>query len=95
CSSFPNMLKYFGDFGGGVNLKFFLQVLLLIDSIALIAIIILQPSKGEGLGAIGSGGQMFFAKNKGLEKLLDKATMWLGIMFGVLLVLSEIYEKFF
>lgn len=75
-------------------MKFFLQVLLLIDSIALIAIIILQPSKGEGLGAIGSGGQMFFAKNKGLEKLLDKTTMWLGIMFGVLLILSEIYEKF-
>ncbi len=72
-------------------MKFFLQILLLIDSIFLIAIIILQPSKGEGLGAIGSGGQMFFAKNKGFEKLLDKATMWLGIMFGVLLVLSEIY----
>ncbi len=72
-------------------MKFFLQILLLIDSIALIAIIILQPSKGEGLGAIGSGGQMFFAKNKGLEKLLDKATMWLGIAFGVLLILAEIY----
>ncbi len=76
-------------------MKFFLQILLLIDSIALVAIIVLQPSKGEGLGAIGSGGQMFFAKNKGLEKLLDKATMWLGIMFGVLLILSEIYEKVF
>lgn len=75
-------------------MKFFLQILLLIDSVILVTIIILQPSKGEGLGAIGSGGQMFFAKNKGLEKLLDKATMWLGIMFGVLLILTEIYEKF-
>ena len=75
-------------------MKLFLQIMLLIDSIILIAIIILQPSKGEGLGAIGSGGQMFFAKNKGFEKLLDKATMWLGILFGVLLILAEVYEKF-
>lgn len=72
-------------------MKFFLQILLLIISLVLTVIIVLQPSKGEGLGAIGSGGQMFFAKNKGLEKLLDKATMWLGILFGVLLILVEIY----
>ena len=72
-------------------MKLFLQILLLIDSIILITIIILQPSKGEGLGAIGSGGQMFFAKNKGFEKLLDKVTMWLGILFGVLLILAAIY----
>lgn len=88
------MLKYLEDFGGGVDLKLFLQILLLIDCITLIAIIILQPSKGEGLGAIGSGGQMFFAKNKGFEKLLDKATMWLGILFGVLLILAEVYGKY-
>jgi protein translocase SecG subunit len=61
--------------------------------VALIVIVIVQPSKGEGLGAIGSGGQMFFAKNKGLEKLLDKATMWLAIIFGLLLVLVDIYGK--
>ena len=76
-------------------MKTVLQVLLLIDIIALIAIIILQPSKGDGLGAIGSGGQMFFAKNKGLEKLLDKATMWLGITFGLLLILVEMYDRVF
>lgn len=76
-------------------MKTLLQILLLIDAIALIVIIILQPSKGEGLGAIGSGGQMFFAKNKGLEKLLDKATMWMGIVFGLLLILVEIYDRVF
>jgi preprotein translocase subunit SecG len=74
-------------------LKLFFQVVLLIVSLALIAIIILQPSKGEGLGAIGSGGQMFFAKNKGIEKLLDKATMWLSIVFGLLLILVEVYQR--
>lgn len=76
-------------------MKTFLQILLMIDAVALIAIIVLQPSKGEGLGAIGSGGQMFFAKNKGLEKLLDKATMWLAIVFGILLVLVEVYDRVF
>lgn len=73
----------------------FLKVLLMIDAVALIAIIVLQPSKGEGLGAIGSGGQLFFAKNKGLEKLLDKATMWLAIVFGLLLILVEVYDRVF
>ncbi len=76
-------------------MKLFVQILLLLVSIALTAIIILQPSKGEGLGSIGSGGQMFFAKNKGLEKLLDKVTMWLAIVFGLLLIFVEVYDKIF
>jgi preprotein translocase subunit SecG len=74
-------------------LNIFLQILLLLVSLALIVIIILQPSKGEGLGAIGSGGQMFFSKNKGFEKLLDKVTMWLAIIFGLLLMLVDIYGR--
>jgi preprotein translocase subunit SecG len=81
--------------GGVYLLKLIFQLLLMVVSLGLITIIILQPSKGEGLGAIGSGGQMFFAKNKGLEKLLDKVTMWLSITFGVLLILVEIYDKVF
>jgi preprotein translocase subunit SecG len=76
-------------------LKMVLQILLLLVSVALTALIVLQPSKGEGLGSIGSGGQMFFSKNKGLEKLLDKATMWLAIGFGVLLIFVEIFDKLF
>ncbi|HBE76626.1 MAG TPA: preprotein translocase subunit SecG [Firmicutes bacterium] len=76
-------------------MKLVIQIILMIVAVALTAIIILQPSKGEGLGAIGSGGQMFFAKNKALEKLLDKATMWLSIVFGLLLVLVEIYDRLF
>jgi preprotein translocase subunit SecG len=75
------------------RVRLFLQICLLTVSVALIGIIIFQPSKGEGLGAIGSGGQMFFAKNKGLEKQLDKITMWLSIAFGVLLMLVEVFFK--
>ncbi len=76
-------------------MKLVIQIILFVIAIALTAIIILQPSKGEGLGAIGSGGQMFFSKNKALEKLLDKATMWLAIIFGLLLILVEIWDRFF
>ncbi len=76
-------------------MKLVIQIILFVIAIALTAIIILQPSKGEGLGAIGSGGQMFFSKNKALEKLLDKATMWLAIVFGLLLILVEVWDRFF
>lgn len=75
-------------------MKLAIEIVLMLVSIGLISLIILQPSKGEGLGAIGSGGQMFFSKNKGLEKLLDKATMWLAIVFGLLLIIVEMYGKF-
>lgn len=76
-------------------MKLALQVLLLIVSVTLVVIIVVQPSKGEGLGAIGSGGQVFFAKNKGLEKLLDKITVWLSIIMGLLLIFVELYDKLF
>lgn len=76
-------------------MKLAIQIILFVIAIALTAIIIMQPSKGEGLGAIGSGGQMFFSKNKALEKLLDKATMWLSIVFGLLLILVEVWDRLF
>lgn len=89
------MLKYLSDYGrGGAHVKLAIEIILMLVSIGLIFLIILQPSKGEGLGAIGSGGQMFFAKNKGLEKLLDKVTMWSAIVFGLLLIIVEMYGKF-
>ncbi len=74
-------------------MKLFLQIILMIVAVVLIAIITLQPSKGEGLGAIGSGGQMFFSKNKGFEKLLDRVTTTLSILFAVILILVEVIAK--
>ncbi|MBP7868512.1 MAG: preprotein translocase subunit SecG, partial [Firmicutes bacterium] len=47
-------------------------------SIALTIMVVLQQSKGEGLGVIGGGGQLFFTKNKGLEAFLEKATTWVA-----------------
>ena len=65
----------------------FLTILLVIVSIALIVIIVAQPSKGEGLGSIGGGGQLFFARNKNLEQFLEKATAWLAGIFIIIAII--------
>lgn len=52
-----------------------------IVSIALIVVVLLQSSKGEGLGSIGGGGQLFFAKNKGWEDFLSKVTTVVAVVF--------------
>ncbi|MEA4882596.1 MAG: preprotein translocase subunit SecG [Clostridia bacterium] len=67
--------------------KTLLIILEFLVSIALIAIVILQPSKGEGLGSLGGGSQLFFSKNKGLDAILDKATTWVAVAFLVVSVL--------
>lgn len=59
----------------------FLFVLQFIIAVALTAVIIVQPSKGEGLGSIGGGARMFFRKAKGWELLLERATVILAVVF--------------
>jgi preprotein translocase subunit SecG len=70
-----------------------LNILLVILAIAVTVVIVIQPSKGEGLGSIGGGGQMFFAKNKGFEKMLEKVTAWLGGALLFLAIVVGIVEK--
>ena len=70
-----------------------LNILLAILAIAVTVVIVIQPSKGEGLGSIGGGGQMFFAKNKGFEKMLEKVTAWLGGALLFLAIMVGIVEK--
>ncbi len=62
------------------------MVLQFLVSLALIAVVLLQKSKGEGLGSIGGGAQMFFDKPTRLEATLEKATTTLAILFLVLTV---------
>ncbi|MGE5529107.1 MAG: preprotein translocase subunit SecG [Patescibacteria group bacterium] len=69
-----------------------LNILLVLISVGLIALVVAQPSKGEGLGSIGGGGQMFFAKNKGLEKLLTKVTAWLAGAFFIIALVVGVLE---
>ncbi|HET7558502.1 MAG TPA: preprotein translocase subunit SecG [Limnochordia bacterium] len=63
------------------------HILLLLISLALIVAVLLQKSKGEGLGAIGGSAQMFFDQPKGVDKALDRATAILAGAFMLLAIL--------
>lgn len=69
-----------------MGLVTFLFVLQFLVAIALTVVIMLQPSKGEGLGSIGGGARMFFRKAKGWELLLERATVILSVVFMVVSV---------
>lgn len=60
-----------------------LFVIQLLSSIALIAVVMLQRSKGEGLGSIGGGAQLFFDKATSIDRTLDRATVILAIVLFV------------
>lgn len=70
-----------------------LSILLGIVAVALIVIVAIQPSKGEGLGSIGGGAHLYFGKHKGIEVLLDKLTWVLSILLAVLCVLLTVFDK--
>lgn len=72
--------------------KYF-DIALIITSIALIASIILQ-SKGVGLGGLTGGdtGGVFTAR-RGIEKTLFYITIGLGILFGILAVVTVVITK--
>lgn len=63
-----------------------LMVLEAIICIALIASVVLQSGKSAGLsGSIAGGAETLFGgKKKGLDEMLAKTTMVLGILFGVI-----------
>lgn len=70
--------------GDGVTTA--LMVLELVVAVLLLLVFALQRSKGEGLGSIGGGAQMFFEQSKGLDRLLEQAMMVLGILLMVFAV---------
>lgn len=62
----------------------FLMVLQFFVSLALIAVVLLQRSKGEGLGSIGGGAQMFFDRARGVDRTLERATTAIAVIFMLL-----------
>ncbi len=54
-------------------------------AIAIIAVVVLQSSKSAGMsGAIAGGAETIFGgKKKGLDEILSKATMVLGVIFAI------------
>lgn len=71
-------------------MKIYLDVALIITSIALIASVILQ-SKGAGLGGL-TGGDMggIFTARRGVEKILFRVTIVLSVLFFVLALAATI-----
>ncbi len=74
--------------GGRMNTLF--VVLLIIVSVALIAVVLLQSGKSAGLsGAISGGAEQLFGKQKarGMDLVLHRVTVVLSVLFFVLSVL--------
>lgn len=70
----------------------YLNLALVITSIALIAIILLQ-SKGAGLGGLGGGADMGgsgFHVRRGIERLFFNVTIVLSVIFFLLALLNVV-----
>ena len=81
------MLKYHLE-NGGIGMKVFL----LIVSLLLIAIVLLQSNKAEGASQIISGGNSdLFSqrKERGVELLISRITMVLGLVFFLVSVVMN------
>lgn len=73
-----------------------LEVLLIISALTIIAIVLLQSGKSEGLsGAITGGAEQLFGKQKarGLDKVLHRTTVVCSIVFFVVCFLLGFYFK--
>jgi preprotein translocase subunit SecG len=70
--------------------KFYLDIALIITSIALILSVILQ-SKGAGLGGLvgGDTGGIFTAR-RGIEKVLFRVTIVLSVLFFALAIATTL-----
>ncbi len=69
-------------------MKTYIDIALIITSIALIGSVILQ-SKGAGLGGLTGGdlGSVFTAR-RGIEKVLFRITIGLSVLFFILAILA-------
>lgn len=68
-----------------------IYILLIINAVVLIALIVLQPGKSEGLsGAISGGAEQLFGKKKarGLDLILHRSTIGAAVLFFVLAFIS-------
>lgn len=85
-------IDYFGCTIGGYMeaLAWILRILFLLVCVVIIALVLMQDSKGEGLSAAITGGtrSTFISKNKGRTKegLLSRLTVVFSILFIVLAI---------
>ena len=74
-----------------------LGAFLIVTSIALVAIVLMQEGRSDGLsGAIAGCSETFFGKNKGrtMEEKLVKITKVLAVVFFVLTLLATLIVMF-
>ena len=73
-----------------------LGVILLIAAVFLIVVIAIQEGKQQGIASAVSGGSSdtFLGKSKGggKDKLLTKVTMWVAIVFAVIVFLAYVIQ---
>lgn len=61
-----------------------LMVLDVVIAVLLIFVVVLQPGKGNGMGSMFGGSNDFMGyRGQGLEGLLEKATIYLAVIFCV------------
>jgi len=70
-----------------VTVSFYVNLIQIIISVALIVIILLQ-AKGSGLGGIFGGDSSVYRTRRGVEKTLFQATIGLAIAFFAVSILS-------
>ena len=68
-------------------MKLFLQILLLVTSIALILLILLHRSRGGGLSSLFGGGvQSSLSGSSDVEKNLDRLTLFVSALWVISIV---------
>jgi len=72
-----------------VTISFYINLIQMIISIALITIILIQ-AKGSGLGGIFGGDTSIYRTRRGVEKTLYQATIGLAIAFFAASILSMV-----
>jgi preprotein translocase subunit SecG len=70
-----------------VTVSFYVNLIQIIISIALIALILIQ-SKGSGLGGIFGGDSSIYKTRRGVEKTLFQATVGLALAFFAVSIIS-------
>lgn len=73
-----------------LEMQTFLMVIQFLVCIGLTVAVVLQESKGEGLGSIGGGAKMFFNKASQSEIILERATKYLACAFMVIAVVLSL-----
>ncbi|MBS4021836.1 MAG: preprotein translocase subunit SecG [Dethiobacter sp.] len=64
-----------------------LNILFLVSSIGMIALVLLQSGRSAGLsGSIAGGAQSLFGKKKGVDDFLAKITVVVAVVFMVLAI---------